>query len=355
MKTGYLRQKLLALLLAASLLPAAASATRTLIYSDHEPSEGMRARFINDVLFPAIEKESQGRLKIDAHWGGELSTSYEALGKVSKGDIDMATVVPEYAADQLPLHQIFKSFPVGPAGAKQVDFFRRAYATIPAFPAELKKNNIVSIFLETGYPLAFFSSKAMANVSEVKGGTWRSASFWHRDFLHNAGATPVTMPWGEQTYNALKSGAIDGMMLNVDSAYDLKAYQYAPNVLISRDLWLGHLYILAMNKKTWDTLAKEDQAAILRAAQTAYQSLGAVMDRSYNAQIDDLRKAGARVRILAPQEVMQWRATTRYQEAQAKWIKEQHLKGVEGADSVMQQVSAIMDDTMQNSRQQNTR
>ena len=347
MKTGYSHKTLMALLLTISLLPAAASATEILAYSDHEPLGGMRTRFINDVFFPAIEKESQGRLKIDAHWGGELNTSYEALGKVSMGDVDMATVVPEYNAERLPLHQIFKSFPVGPAGAQQVAFFRHVYADIPALPAELKKNNVVSVFMETGYPLAFFSRKAMPDLGEIKGGTWRAASFWHRDFLQNAGATPVTMPWGDPTYNALKTGAIDGMMLNVDSGYDLKAYQYAPNVLISRDLWLGHLYILAMNKNTWDRLSPEDQAAIQRAAQTAYQSLGSVMDHSFDTQIDVLRKAGATVRILKPQEVAQWQTTTRYRAAQAKWVKEQEAKGVNEAVTVMKQVNAIMDEAMQ--------
>lgn len=177
MKTRYPRKTLMTLLLTASLLPAAASATQILTYSDHEPLGGMRTRFINDVFFPAIEKESEGRLRIDAHWGGELNTSYEALGKVSTGDVDMATVVPEYNAEQMPLHQIFKSFPVGPAGAQQVAFFRRVYADVPAFPAELKKNNVVSVFLETGYPLAFFSNKAMPDLGDIKGGTWRSASF----------------------------------------------------------------------------------------------------------------------------------------------------------------------------------
>lgn len=132
-----------------------------------------------------------------------------------------------------------------------------------------------------------------------------------------------------------------------DSGYDLKAYQYAPNVLISRDLWLGHLYILAMNKNTWDRLSPEDQAAIQRAAQTAYQSLGPVMDHSFDTQIDDLRKAGATVRILKPQEVAQWQTTTRYRAAQAKWVKEQEAKGVNEAVTVMKQVNAIMDEAMQ--------
>ncbi|WEJ91935.1 MAG: TRAP transporter substrate-binding protein DctP [Klebsiella huaxiensis] len=339
--------KHLAILLAALLLPTAASAAQTLTYSDHEPLGGMRTRFINDVLFPAIEKESDGRLKIEAHWGGELSNGYDALRNVGKErKADMAIVVPEYASDALPLNQIFKSFPVGPAGEQQVAFFRRVYADIPAFPAELEKNNVVGIFLATGYPLSFFSAKPMATLNDIKGGTWRSASFWQRDFLQSAGAKPVTMPWGEETYNALKSGAIDGMMLNVDSGYELKAYQFAPNVLISKDLWLEHLYILTMNKQTWNTLSPEDRAAIERAAQTAYQSLGSVMDSSFNTQIEDLRKAGATVRVLQPQEVAQWETATHYRSGQDKWVKEQEAKGVKDAGMVMEQVNAIMDETM---------
>lgn len=84
MKTRYLHQKLMALLLATSLLPAVASASQTLTYSDHEPLGGMRTRFINDVFFPAIEKESQGRLKIDAHWGGVQRRPATAASNLQK-------------------------------------------------------------------------------------------------------------------------------------------------------------------------------------------------------------------------------------------------------------------------------
>jgi TRAP-type C4-dicarboxylate transport system substrate-binding protein len=347
MRPNKIYGKYLAMLFIALLLPTTVSATQILTYSDHEPLGGMRTRFLNDVLFPAIEKESNGRLKIEAHWSGELSNSYDALRNVgNERKVDMATVVPEYTADALPLNQIFKSFPVGPASEQQVAFFRHVYADIPAFPAELEKNNVVGIFLATGYPLAFFSAKPIATLSDIKGGTWRSASFWHRDFLQNAGAKPVTMPWGEKTYNALKTGAIDGMMLNVDSGYDLKAYQFAPNVLLAKNLWLGHLYILTMNKKTWNALSHEDQVAIQRAAETAYQSLGSVMDRCFNTQIDDLRQAGASVRVLQSQEVAQWNTATHYRAAQTKWVHEQEAKGVKNAGTVMKQVSAIMDETL---------
>ena len=338
---------LLAVLLAALLLPVTASAEKVLRFSDHQPLDGMRTHFIKEVLFPAIEKESNGRLKIEDHWNGEIAAAYDALGAVSAGKAtDMAIVVPEYTAKELPLHQIFKSFPVGPSGDQQVSFFRRVYREVPELSAELAKNNITPVFLSTGYPVAFFSTEPLKSLDNIKGGSWRSASFWHKDFLQNAGATPVTMHWGEEVYKALAARTLDGLMVNVDSGDDLKVYEHAPHVLVSKDLWLGHLYILAMNRDTWNGLAKEDQEAIRRATETAYQALGKVMDRSFYTQLVDLEKVGATVRQLAPKEVETWKMATRYQAIQAAWAKEQEGKGVTDAGAVMKKVSAILNDSM---------
>ena len=89
-------RKPVALALALLLLPLTVSATTTLRYTDHEPPGALRTRFLQEVFFPAIEKESHGRLKIDAHWDGELSTSYDGLRTVREGHTaDIAVVVPE--------------------------------------------------------------------------------------------------------------------------------------------------------------------------------------------------------------------------------------------------------------------
>ena len=339
---------LLAMVVAACLLPATAAAEKILRYSDHEPMGGMRTKFIKDVFFAAIERESKGRLKVDDQWDSKLSTGYDALRVVGDGKVaDMATVVPEYMAKDLPLHQIFKSFPVGPTGQKQVAFFRRAYADIPQFPAELEKNNAVPLLLATGYPVAFFSTKPLKTLNDLEGHKWRSASFWHFDFLRNAGAIPVTMPWGEGVFNALQARTLDGLMVNVDSGYMLNVHETAREVLTSKDLWLGHLYIVAINRSTWNGLAQEDQDAIGRAADYAYKTLGRVMDSSYDAMLEDLRKAGARVRLLTPAELATWNRTTKYPQAQAKWVQEQEAKGVKDAGSVMERTRLLLNAAMQ--------
>ncbi len=319
--------------------------TKTLIYTDHEPLGNMRTSFIKEVFFSSIENESNGRLKIEAHWGGELSISYDALKTVSgEGVADMAIVVPEYTPNDLPLHQIFKSFPVGPSGQKQVDFFRCVYADIPDLTNELSNANVVNLLTCTGYPTAFFSTKPLRSLEDIKGKKWRTASFWHRDFLKNAGAIPVTIPWGEKVYEALQTDALDGVMVNIDSGHDIKLQKVAPNILISKELWLGHVYLLVMNKNTWNGLSKEDKDAIQRAAETAYNSLGIVMNISFDTQIEDLQKDGAKVRILKSEEVEQWKAATRYKELQSAWVKQQEDKGVKNIDVTMKKVSTIIND-----------
>ena len=127
--------------------------TITLSYSDHEPLGNMRTKFLNEILFPAIERESEENIKIVPHWNGKLSTSYKALPIVQEAkDAQIAVVVPEYFADDLPMHQIFKSFPVGLTGQEQVDFFRSIYEKIPALKSEVDKQNLHVIFIATGFP-----------------------------------------------------------------------------------------------------------------------------------------------------------------------------------------------------------
>lgn len=323
------------------------SAQKILKYTDHESADEMRTKFLKDVFFPAIEKESNGRLKIEAHWNGELSTSYEALNTVSGGKIaDITTVVPEYAAKELPLHQIFKSFLVGPTGKKQVSFFRKVYSEVPQFSTELQKNNVVDIFLSTGYGVGFFSREPFKTLNCLKGTKWRTASFWHQDFLNNYGAKPVTIPWGTEVYKALEEKTLDGIMVNIDGGYNLKVYEQAPFLLASKKLWLGHLYLVVMNKQTWNSLAKEDQLAIKRAAEDAYKSLGKVMEKSFEIQIQKLKKVGVKYRILSDKELKDFEAATKFQDVQIRWINEQKSKGIQNAGIVLKNVTTIFNEKM---------
>ncbi|MBQ3395108.1 MAG: TRAP transporter substrate-binding protein DctP [Synergistaceae bacterium] len=310
-----------------------------LTYSDHEPLGNMRTRFLNDVFFRAIEKESNGHIKIDSHWNGEISISYDALKTVKEGTKAQITViVPEYCMKELPLHQIFKSFPTGPAGQEQVNFFRGIYDEIPELMKEIDAQNLHVIFVATGYPAAFFSSKPLRNLKDIRGQKWRSASFWHKDFLTNAGAIPITMAWGQGVFDALNDGTLDGLMVNVDSGYDINAHKAAPHILTSQRLWLGHEYIIAMNKSVWESLSENDRRAIESAAESSYSLLGDVMNEAYTRQLNVLRSDGADVRVMTDEEVSFWEETTNYREIQNKYVSE-HDNAVSVIEAVRKRIN----------------
>ena len=130
-------------------------------YSDHEALRNTRTAFLTDVFFKNIEKESHGRLKIETHWNSELFTGYDALKKTNDGTLDMAVIVPEYDAANMPLHQLFKSFPLGPTGKKQVEFLSTIYRDVSVLQEELEKQNLIPLYVAMGYPVAFYSTSSI--------------------------------------------------------------------------------------------------------------------------------------------------------------------------------------------------
>ena len=57
---------------------------QTLTFTDHEPMGNMRTQVIRQ-FFRLVEQESKGRIRIDHHWNGELSSSYDAYETVREG------------------------------------------------------------------------------------------------------------------------------------------------------------------------------------------------------------------------------------------------------------------------------
>ena len=315
---------------------------QTLTFTDHEPLGNMRTR-VTKQFFRLVEQESMGRIRINDHWNGEISSSYDAYETVREGKkADMATVVPEYDSQRMPLHQLFKSFLAGPSGEAQVALIRKAYKTIPELTEELHRAGIHPVLVATGYPVGFYSRKPMADLSTLKGQTWRAASFWHISYLENAGATNKRIPWGEQVTDSLRSGIIDGIMVNIDSGWDIGVHKVAPYLLVSQELWLGHIYLVAMNLDRWNALPTKDKRAIERAASKTYKQMGKTMDMSYEQLLQQLSNEGCTVRHLTHNEVSDFVTAVRQSEVQQQWVGQKETEGVSQVRRVFEKLSSLV-------------
>ena len=230
----------------------------------------------------------------------------------------------------------------GPSGDAQVQTLRRIYTDIPELTAEYQKNGVTPLLIATGYPVAFFSVKPLQSLDDIKGQTWRTASFWHREFLKNAGATPTNSRWGEETYAKLKNGEIHGLMVNTDSAIDIKAYEHAPYALVSRDFWLGHIYPVAISNPKWASLSEEDKAAITRAADKSYAELGKIMDENYAQILKTAQEKGVTLRELSATEVAVWAKASDYRAVLDSWAQEQEKNCTANVKAVLEKLKGYM-------------
>ena len=148
------------------------------------------------------------------------------------------------------------------------------------------------------------------------------------------------MPWNTQITEALRDGRLNGLLVNLDSGDDIQTWQAAKEVRVSQRLWLGHVYLLVINKQRWESLAKEDQQAIHRAAKRTKKMLGITLDSSLKEMMSRMNQHGAHAQFLTPGELESWQNISRYQAVQANWVASQKIEGVSNAKDILSAVQA---------------
>ena len=334
---------LLAMLCVASPVDAG---TITVKYSDHDPPGGMRTNYVKNTWFPEMVKQTGNQIAIQDYWGGAMVTAPEALKAIGDNVANMGFVFPEFYSKQLPLHQGFKLFPVGPGSwAAQRWFYDKVYSEIPEFKAELQKFNQMPLLATAGLPGAFLSTKPIAKVTDLKGRKWRASSRWVLAFLKNAGATPVSVPWAD-VYMALQTGTIDGVLTNYDGAAMTKLDEPGSNVLVAKELWWATPFLHLVNLDFWKSLPKDVQDGILKASANASEQFGKSYDESFDQILDTMKKAGRKVHIMPADELAKWEQATGYQEQSKIWVKELQDGGIKNADQILAKLVALHKEAM---------
>jgi TRAP-type C4-dicarboxylate transport system substrate-binding protein len=329
-----------------TMFASSSASAETLRYSDHDPLGGMRTQFVNDVWLAEIEQQSGVDLDVKPFFGGVLMGSKEILTGIGQGITDLGFVYPGHYPERLVAHTIFPLFPRGPSNFEDMAwFYHEVYNNVPAFAAEFEAAGVVPLMVTAGLPGAFSASYEMNSLQELDGKKWRAGGKWPLKYLGNAGATPVSVPWGD-IYVALQTGTIDGVFTNYDGLHLMKFDEVAPNLLVSKELWFAVPFIHMMNKAKFDALSSEAQQALRDASAAAEQQFGA----TYDATFDEIRKtqeaAGAEVTDLSPEDVMAWENKDALATLRAEWVEAATAAGLTNAAEVMEQVSAIHAEAM---------
>lgn len=246
------------LLLVTAFFPAMGSAAEPVIklkYANFAPP-GHGLSVLSDQWCKELEKRTNGRVTGAFFPAGTLVSANQTYDGVVKGIVDVGLSIMSYTPGRMPLSEVIV-LPIGYKTGAQAT--RMANAFYQKFKP--KEYDDVKLFYLHAHPPGLFHTKGPVNkIEDLKGLRIKSDANTSK-VVAAAGATPTTMPMLE-TYDALKRGLADGVLLPIET---LKGWKFGEICHYSYDN-PGNAYsngfFIAMNKDRWNSLPKDIQQII---------------------------------------------------------------------------------------------
>ena len=227
------------------------------VHGDSFPTN-MAVKFMGDEL----SKLTGGKDSIKVFGNSALGSEKDTVEQVKIGALDLVRVntsafhgiVPESMIPAFPFLfrdiEHFRKTMNGPQGEKILAAFDKA-------------GFVGLAFYESG-ARSMYAKKPIKSVADMKGLKVRvqPSDLWV-SLISAMGASPAPMPFAE-VYTGLKTGLIDAAENNYPSYEETKHFEAAP--VFSETMHAMPPEVLVFSKKIWDTLTKEEQAAIRKAA-----------------------------------------------------------------------------------------
>ncbi len=309
----------------------------TLRWTEQESSRGIRSKIVL-WMGKEIEKQTNGRLKIQIEWDATAVDRQETLQTTMTGSSDIGTIdVADYPR-QLLTWSIFNTFMIGPSTPAAVsDIERACFETIPAFNAELERLNQRWITFFNYLPSAVSLTKPIVSTEDLRGQRIWASNNWLLSKLKAIGASPVSIPGGE-VYTALERGAIDGVLTSLDRHFKNSMDEVAKNYLFNKKQWQPQPILVTVNLDVWNRILEADRNIILAIGQRATH-----LQNNLNSDYWDLCKNEIKMRNnavftqMSEEELNTWANLPDVEALPQQWVTEAAAAGLP-ADEILEQV-----------------
>ena len=165
--------------------------------------------------------------------------------------------------------------------------------------ASFEKVGFVALAAYEAGSRSFYAKKPIRSVADMKGLKVRvqPSDMWI-SVMEAMGGNATPIPYAE-LYTALKTGLVDAAENNYASYETAKHFESAPVFSETQHVMVPEF--LVFSKKVWDTLAKEDQAVIRKAATDSVP----YYVKLWVAKQDDAKKAlvAQKVTFIEPKDI----------------------------------------------------
>ncbi|MFH1480230.1 MAG: TRAP transporter substrate-binding protein DctP, partial [Pseudomonadota bacterium] len=200
-----------------------------------------------------VEKRTNGRVKIEMHWAGELTKGLETLPMLKSGAVDISDPPASYFPAQLPLISLFNGTRIPTdyrtIGWASYQIFHCEGEISKALHDEIKKHNIKRL-LWIPLEYRFISRVPIGTLADMKGKKFRAIGIYEPPQKKSFGAIPVNVMPGEW-YDAMNRGTVDAFSCVWDMVPAFKLQEVSKYTSFSDGGILGaspHINLNSWNK-----------------------------------------------------------------------------------------------------------
>ena len=237
-----------------------------------------------------LEEKSDGRIKAECYFGGQLGSEKETIEAIQMGSLDFMIAstasLSSFTDSQLlwDLPYLFESREAA-RGVLDSDLGKECLDAMK----DVKIKGLT--YFENGM-YAMCAKEPIESLDDLKGKKIRShESKVQADTYIALGGTSVVIPWND-CYTALQNGTCDALSsTTVPNMYTAKFHEVAPYITMTE-----HVYSpvpLMMSKNVWDSLPEDIQDIVMESAEEAKQvERDAVIESEENCK-KEMEKEGA--------------------------------------------------------------
>lgn len=206
-----------------------------------------------------IEKRTEGRVKLKLYPAGALFKAQQTFDAVKRGTIQMGTISPAYAQNQMSLAGIASGLPFAFHSVWEAAYFHKGLGFEDMLRDEAAEQGIYWS-TDKVYPTEMVVNKPINSMEDFKGLKIRSSGALEK-FLTEAGASATYIP-GSELYTALSSGVVDGAHWGAaQGAASMGLYEVA-KYHVKPALNIAGTDVFIINQKALDKLSDQDAKTI---------------------------------------------------------------------------------------------
>jgi len=212
-----------------------------------------------DVILPFVEEimdKSEGRIKINVHPGGSITTGTSAVDDITSGAVDLTWTLQGYTPGRFPLTGMLELFGHFNSAEEATNVIWDLFEQSEAFREEYSGFKVFNMYVtDTGD--VYTSKKPIRKPEDLIGLKLRSASPIVDRSLAKFGATTVGMPMPD-VYDNIERGVVDGLATCASAIPTYRLTEVLKYGTEGMNLYVSP-QVMAMSWNAWNKLTPKDQ------------------------------------------------------------------------------------------------